>query len=173
MSRLSVAIQWVNDCEFGGSFGNAIQPGSDANARRCTNNRLMTGASYGNLIVGFPAYGSLQSRRLSTTGGSASISVTVAVDASVPLTNFIGGATMFAARARNNSGAYISAGAFFTDPSGTVIEIADLGAKFSVNGGGVSGDGQVWLQQSGGTLSVINRSTTSITVTFVGMIAEF
>ena len=166
----STSELWVDNCEFGGSFGNAIQPGSDANARRCTNNKLMTGASYGSLIVGFPAYGNLPARLSAATAGTLSDSKVIAVDGTATLT--IGGATKLVLRLRNNAGTYLSAGEFFTDPNATVIEQVDTGTKFSVNGNGVSGDGQVWLSQSGGTLSIINRTTTSITVKIGGMAAE-
>lgn len=161
---------YVDDCEFAGSFGNAIQPGSDANARRCTNNRLISGATYGNLIVGFPNYGNLISRNIAGMAGALSDSKVIAVDGTATLT--IGGATKILVRLRNNSGTYLSAGEFFTDPNATVIEQQDTGGKFSVNGTGASGDGQVWLSQSGGTLTIVNRTTTSITVNIGGMAAE-
>lgn len=166
----SSSTLYVNDCEFAGSFGNAIQPGSDANARRCTNNRLISGATYGNLIVGFPAYGNLPARLSAATAGTISDSKVIVVDGTATLT--IGGATKLLVRLRNNAGAYLSAGEFFTDPNATVIEQQDTGTKFSVNGSGVSGDGQVWLSQSGGTMSIVNRTTTAITVNIGGIAAE-
>ncbi|HDR2893532.1 TPA: hypothetical protein I4G69_004450 [Enterobacter asburiae] len=161
------------DNEFVGTWGTGFQFGSDANARRARGNRLLNGANFGSLFGTFPEYGSLPSKRLSSTGGTSSAIATIAVDASAPISSFIGGATMFVVRAKNASGTYIGAGVFLTDPQATVIEIGDIGGRFSVNGGGVSGDGQIWIQQSAGNISIVNRTTTSISLSLVSIMAEF
>lgn len=134
-------------------------------------NRLISGATYGNLIVGFPVYGNLPARIGAVIAGMLSESKIIAANASSTIT--IGGATKLVVRVRDASSAYVGTGEFFTDPNTTVVETADPSSKFSVNGGGATSDGQIWLSQSGGTLTITNRTTTTVTANIGGFCAEF
>lgn len=158
---------------FSGQLQYGISGSNSNQQRKFLNIKTASGATYGSLINGGYSFTGLPTRVITDTGYAVTHKVTVPVDTSLPISDIIGGGCDLIVRVENASGVPIAVGKFLCDAGiSAIIKIADLAGNIGVSSSGASGDGKIYFSSSTATLTVVNRTTSAITIYLMALNAK-
>lgn len=158
---------------FSGSLQYGVSGSISRQQRFFKGLKTSEGASYGAIINGGYSFAGLPTRIITDTGYSVTNKVNIPVDTSITINDVVGGSCDLLVRVETNTGVAIASGKLFCDASfSSLVKTADLRGNIDINSSGVSGDGKIYFSSSSSVLTVVNRTSSEVSIYLLSINAK-